>query len=234
MGLAHELNPKDTPMNDVPPSPRTAVKRLPNRAAYDADTIHRILDEGLFCNVAFVLDGQASVIPTLYVRLGDHVYLHGSPASRMLRTLAEGETACLTVTLVDGLVLARSAFHHSMNYRSVVLYGKAAAVEEPEQKMRILHALSDHIVVGRWMDVRVPTADELRRTMVVGVPIDEASAKIRTGPPLDDEEDYTLPIWAGVVPLHMAALTPVPDARVLPGVSVPPYALAYKGPSPVS
>jgi nitroimidazol reductase NimA-like FMN-containing flavoprotein (pyridoxamine 5'-phosphate oxidase superfamily) len=176
------------------------VKRLPHRAAFDAATIHAILDEGLVCHVAFLVDGQPCVIPTLYVRLGSCLYLHGSPASRMLRALQDGGTVCVAVTLIDGLVLARSAFHHSLNYRSVVLYGTPSVVEDPGCKADILRGLSDHVIPGRWEEVRAPTEQELRRTLVVSIPIDEASAKVRTGPPLDDEADYDLPIWAGVTP----------------------------------
>jgi nitroimidazol reductase NimA-like FMN-containing flavoprotein (pyridoxamine 5'-phosphate oxidase superfamily) len=218
-------------VSDQPPSERSTVKRLPKRAAYDRATVERILDEGLVCHVGFVAEGQPFVIPTLYVRLGEHVYLHGSPASRMLRVIEEGGPLCVTVTLIDGLVLARSAFHHSMNYRSVVLLGTGSVVEEPARKEAVLRGLSEHLVAGRWQDVRQPSAEELRRTMLVAIAIEEASAKVRTGPPLDDEEDYALPIWAGVVPLRLAAGAPLPDGRVLPGVAVPGYALDYPGPS---
>ncbi len=221
-------------MKDMPPSPRTTLKRLPQRGAYDRATIHRILDEGLVCHVGFLVDGQPCVVPTLYVRLGEHLYLHGSPASRMLQALVEGGPACVAVTLVDGLVLARSAFHHSMNYRSVVLYGKAFAVDDPARKNEVLRALSDHVVPGRWDDVRAPSDLELRKTLVVGLPIDEASAKVRSGGPLDDEPDYALPVWAGVVPLQVTAGVPVPDARLDPAVAAPPYATGYRGPAGVS
>jgi nitroimidazol reductase NimA-like FMN-containing flavoprotein (pyridoxamine 5'-phosphate oxidase superfamily) len=221
-------------MGDRPPSERTTVKRLPKRAAYDTATIHAILDEGLVCHVAFLVDGQPSVIPTLYVRLGDRLYLHGSPASRMLQAVQDGQTVCVAVTIVDGLVLARSAFHHSMNYRSVVLYGTPSAVEDPGQKAEILRGLSDHVVPGRWDEVRGPSEQELRRTLVVSIPIDEASAKVRTGPPLDDEPDYDLPVWAGVVPLRLAPGTPTDDGRVLPGIKPPAYAAEYQGPRGVS
>jgi nitroimidazol reductase NimA-like FMN-containing flavoprotein (pyridoxamine 5'-phosphate oxidase superfamily) len=221
-------------MADLPPSERTTVKRLPKRAAYDSATIHAILDEGLVCHVAFVADGQPCVIPTLYVRVGERLYLHGSPASRMLQTLQQGATVCVTVTLVDGLVLARSAFHHSMNYRSVVLYGTPAAVEDPAQKAGVLRALSDHVIPGRWEEVRGPSEQELRRTLLVSIPIDEASAKVRTGPPLDDEPDYELPVWAGVVPLRLTPGTPLGDGRLLPGVKLPAYAANYQGPRGVS
>jgi nitroimidazol reductase NimA-like FMN-containing flavoprotein (pyridoxamine 5'-phosphate oxidase superfamily) len=221
-------------MKDVPPSPRTTLKRLPQRGIYDRATIHRILDEAMVCHVGFLVDGQPCVVPTLYVRLGEYLYLHGSPASRMLQALVEGGTACVAVTLVDGLVLARSAFHHSMNYRSVVLYGKASAVDDPVRKNEVLHALSDHVVPGRWADVRGPNDLELRKTLVVAIPIDEASAKVRTGGPLDDEPDYSLPVWAGVVPLRLTAGKPIPDSRLDPAIAPPPYATGYQGPAGVS
>jgi nitroimidazol reductase NimA-like FMN-containing flavoprotein (pyridoxamine 5'-phosphate oxidase superfamily) len=203
---------------------------LPKRAAYDRATIHAILDTGLVCHVSFVVNGQPNVVPTIYVRIGEDIYLHGSPASRMLQVLQRGEEVCVAVTIVDGLVLARSAFHHSINYRSVVLYGNGSEVREPGRKAEVLRALSDHIIPGRWDEVRLPSADELRRTLVVSVPIREASAKVRTGPPLDDEPDYELPVWAGVLPLHLAAATLIPDPRLTPGIEPPAYAIAYKGP----
>lgn len=220
-------------MADQPPETssrsRSKIKRLPERAAYDRAMIDAILDEGLICHVGFIADGQPFVIPTIHVRIGDRVYLHGSPASRMLQTLARGGAACLSVTLVDGLVLARSAFHHSMNYRSVVLFGRGAAVEA-EQKIAVLQALSEHLIRGRWSDVRGPSADELRRTLVVSIPIEEASAKVRTGPPADDEEDYELSVWAGVLPLRLAASAPIADPRLTAGIATPQYAVDYRGP----
>ncbi len=195
-------------MEHFPPSDRTTVKRLPKRAAYDQATIHAILDEGLVCHVSFTINGQPNVVPTIYVRIGESIYLHGSPASRMLQVLQRGEEVCVAVTIVDGLVLARSAFHHSINYRSVVLFGTGAEMREPDRKAEVLRALSDHLIPGRWDDVRQPSADELRKTLVVSVPIQEASAKVRTGPPLDDEPDYELPIWAGVLPLRWPPAVP--------------------------
>jgi nitroimidazol reductase NimA-like FMN-containing flavoprotein (pyridoxamine 5'-phosphate oxidase superfamily) len=211
-------------------SSRATVKRLAKRGHYDSETIHKILDEGLIGHVGIAVDGQPFVIPMLYVRIEECVYLHGSPASRLLQALKDGVQACLTVTLVDGLVLARSAFHHSMNYRSAVLFGKASAVEGAERKMKVLRALSDHVVKGRWDEARGPTPDELRRTLVVEFAIEEASAKIRTGPPLDDEPDYDLPVWAGIVPLSLAAGTPVADPRLKPGIEPPAYARSYRRP----
>jgi uncharacterized protein len=217
----------------IPPSDRTTVNRKPQRAAYDRATIDKILDEGLICHVGFTLDGQTFVLPMIHVRVGDKVYLHGSPASRTLQALAQGAEACLTVTLLDGLVLARSAMHHSMNYRSVVLFGKASVVGDPVEKGAALHALTEHLIPGRWADVRGPTERELRATLVVSVAIQEASAKIRTGPPLDDEADYELAVWAGVVPLRMAAGNPISDLRLKPGVQPPAYAVQYQGPQGV-
>jgi nitroimidazol reductase NimA-like FMN-containing flavoprotein (pyridoxamine 5'-phosphate oxidase superfamily) len=213
-----------------PPSDRTTVKRIPQRAAYDRATIDRILDEGLICHVGFTVDGQTFVVPTIHVRRGDTVCLHGSPASRTLQALARGVEACLTVTLLDGLVLARSALHHSMNYRSVVLFGRASVVDDPAEKGAILVALTEHLIPGRWADVRGPTDRELRQTLVLSMPIEEASAKVRSGPPLDDEADYELPVWAGVVPLRLAAGSPVDDPRLKPGVQPPEYAVRYPGP----
>jgi nitroimidazol reductase NimA-like FMN-containing flavoprotein (pyridoxamine 5'-phosphate oxidase superfamily) len=209
---------------------RSTVKRLPARGVYDRAVIHQILDAGLVCHLGFVVDGQPFVIPTTYVRAGDTIYVHGSPASRMLQALERGVAACLTVTLVDGLVLARSAFHHSINYRSVVVFGTACVVADPAEKNRILQALVDQLVPGRWAEIRHPNAQELKKTLVLAMPIEEASAKIRIGPPLDDEDDYALDVWAGVVPLRLAAGTPVPDPRLPPGISAPQYATAYSGP----
>lgn len=219
--------------NAYEPTGRTTVKRLPARGVYDRDTVHRILDEGLICHLGFVVDGQPFVIPTIHVRVGETIYVHGSPASRMLRSLAEGVPVCVTVTLVDGLVLARSAFHHSMNYRSVVIFGTASVVDDPEKKLEVLHGLTDHLIRGRWEEIRQPSPEELRRTLVLAIPIDEASAKIRVGPPIDDEEDYALPVWAGVLPLKLTASEPVPDPRLAPSTAMPPYALTYAGPRAV-
>jgi nitroimidazol reductase NimA-like FMN-containing flavoprotein (pyridoxamine 5'-phosphate oxidase superfamily) len=196
------------------------VKRLAKRAVYDKKQIHSILDEGFVCHVGFAVDGQPYVIPTGYARVGDHIYIHGSAASRMLRTLEQGLEVCVTVTLVDGFVLARSAFHHSMNYRSVVVLGKARLVTDPDEKVTALRSFTNHVVPGRWDEVRQPTAQELKSTTVLALPLEEVSAKVRTGTPIDDEEDYALPIWAGVVPIRMTVAEPVSDGRVLPGVAV--------------
>jgi nitroimidazol reductase NimA-like FMN-containing flavoprotein (pyridoxamine 5'-phosphate oxidase superfamily) len=216
----------DPAMDELLCTDRTTVRRLPKRAVYDRDLIHSILDEALICHVGFVADGQPYVIPTIHVRRGDRLCLHGSLASRMLNILARG----LAVSLVDGLVLARSAFHHSMNYRSVVLFGTARVVTDPDEKVGALRAISEHLVKGRWQDVRSPTPAELKGTLVLGLPIDEASAKVCTGPPLDDEEDYALPVWAGVLPLKLTASEPVPDPMLPSSISPPSYATGYPGP----
>ena len=211
-----------------PQTDRTKLKRLPKRGHFDRETVYAILDEGFICHVGFVMDGQPFVIPTGYARAGDKLYLHGSQASRMLRSLAGGLDACVTVTIVDGLVLARSAFHHSMNYRSVLVFGRATLVDEPKEKYEALVALSEHIVPGRWADVREPNEQEMKQTTVLCLPLEEASAKIRTGPPLDDEEDYALPMWAGVVPLKLTAGEPINDPRLPADIPVPDYAAHYK------
>lgn len=208
----------------LPMSDRTRVRRLGERGRYDTETIHAILDEALICHVGFVVDGNPVVIPTIHWREGETLYFHGSAASRMLRSLRDGVDACVTVTLLDGLVLARSAFHHSMNYRSVVVFGKAREVREDE-KVRVLDSLVEHVVRGRSKEVRAPNLKELRQTLVLALPIDEASAKIRTGGPVDDEEDYALPVWAGVLPLTLTPGEPVADRGV--SGDVPEYVRAY-------
>jgi nitroimidazol reductase NimA-like FMN-containing flavoprotein (pyridoxamine 5'-phosphate oxidase superfamily) len=206
-----------------PPSDRATVRRLPKRAAYDYTTIHSILDAGLVCHLGFMHEDMPFVIPTLYGRLGDHVYIHGSTASRLVRELSTGMPVCLTVTLLDGLVLARSAFHHSMNYRSVVLLGSAQAVIGTEAKLTALEAITEHVVPGRWADARRPNAQELKATSLLTLSIEEASAKIRTGGPLDDEEDFALPVWAGEIPMELVAGVPQPDARLDAGIPYPEY-----------
>jgi uncharacterized protein len=207
-------------MDQFAPTSRTQVKRLPKRGVYDKQQIHAILDEGIVCHVGFTLDGQTYVIPTGYVRVHDRVYIHGSPASRMLGALNQELEICLTVTLLDGLVLARSAFHHSMNYRSVMVLGKARPVTEAAEKVEALRAFVNHVVPGRWDECRQPTTREVQGTQVLALQLNEVSAKVRTGPPIDDEEDYTLPVWAGVVPLHTQTGVPVPDPRLIPGLPV--------------
>jgi nitroimidazol reductase NimA-like FMN-containing flavoprotein (pyridoxamine 5'-phosphate oxidase superfamily) len=211
------------------PSRRTQVGRLPQRGDYSKATIHSILDAAFLCHVGFVVDGQPFVIPTGFGRKGDTLYIHGSAASRMLRNLEKGVPVCVTVTLLDGIVLARAAFHHSMNYRSVVMLGTAALVEDADAKNEALRIISDQIIPGRWNEARLPTAQELKATTVLAMPIDEASAKVRTGPPKDDEEDYGLDIWAGVLPLSVQPGVPVPDPRLKAGVeTVPEYIVKYR------
>lgn len=191
---------------------------MPKRGAYDRATIDAILDEALVCHLAFEHDGQPFAIPTLHARVGDVVYVHGSAASRMLRAVGEGIPACLTVTIVDGIVLARSIFHHSMNYRSAILLGIARPVAEPAEKLTALEAFSERLVPGRWADVRPPNRKELKATSVLALPIDEASAKIRTGPPIDDDEDHDLDVWAGVIPVRLTAGEPQDDPLLRPGI----------------
>jgi nitroimidazol reductase NimA-like FMN-containing flavoprotein (pyridoxamine 5'-phosphate oxidase superfamily) len=219
-------------MEELTQTARTTLKRLPQRGAFDRESINQILDEGFICHVGFAVDGQPYVIPTGYARAGDRLFIHGSQASRMLRTLGQGIEVCLTVTLIDGLVLARSAFHHSMNYRSVVVFGRAVAVDEREEKLAALRVLSDHMIPGRWDDAREPNERELQLTTVLSLPLAEASAKVRTGPPLDDEEDYELSVWAGVIPLRLVANAPIPDPRLPARIDPPPYALDYSRTTP--
>jgi nitroimidazol reductase NimA-like FMN-containing flavoprotein (pyridoxamine 5'-phosphate oxidase superfamily) len=209
------------------PTPRTRLVREAERAVYDREAAYRILDEGFLCHVGFIVDGQPFVIPTSYGRKDDSLFIHGSAASRMLRQIKESVPVCITVTLLDGLVLARSIFNHSMNYRSVVVLGKATLVDNPEEKLEALRLLSEHIIPGRWADARQPNERELKATSVLRVPIEEFSAKVRTGPVIDDEEDYSFPTWAGVVPLEMKAGTPIDDSRLDPACEVPAYAKRY-------
>ena len=196
---------------------------MPKRGSRDWETIQQILDTGFLAHVGFCVEGQPFVIPTLYGREDQKLYMHGSSASRMLRQLETGVPACVTVTHVDGLVLARSAFHHSMNYRSVVAFGIARKIEDSDTKLHALRIISDQVISGRWKDVRQPTSQELKATTVLEFVIEEASSKIRTGPPLDDDEDYALPVWAGVLPLAMNSLPPIADPRLAEGVNVPDY-----------
>lgn len=202
---------------------RTKIHRLPERGNYDRQAIHAILDEALICHVGFAVGGCPVVIPTIHTRIDDRLYFHGSPASGLLRNLRGGVDACVTVTILDGLVLARSAFHHSMNYRSVVVFGKADEVVDRDEKLRVLAALVEHVCRGRSADARGPNERELKQTLVLRVPIEEASAKIRTGPPKDDAEDYGLPIWAGVLPLALTPRDPIADNAV----ELPAYVSRY-------
>jgi nitroimidazol reductase NimA-like FMN-containing flavoprotein (pyridoxamine 5'-phosphate oxidase superfamily) len=204
---------------------RLRVKREPQRAVYDRETIAAILDEALICHLGFEVEGQPYVIPTLHARVGDVLYVHGSAASRMLRHAAGGAPVCVTVTLLDGLVLARSVYNHSMNYRSVVVLGRARELSDRDEKIRAMHRVVEHVVPGRWDDARQPSEAEIKSTTILALPLDEASAKIRTGPPTDDEADLELPVWAGTIPLMIQPAEPVPAA----GVSGPPpgYAADY-------
>ncbi len=215
-------------MKDDTKTERTRVQRLPDRGKYDRETIYPILDEAFICHVGFVVDGQPYVIPTGFARIGDELYIHGSSASRMLRNVSKGVEVCVTITLIDGLVLARSAFHHSINYRSVVILGRASLVEDAEEKNKALEALTEHIVPGRWDEVRWPTELELKATSVLKLPIDEASAKIRTGDPKDDEGDYAMDVWAGVLPLDLATAEPIADTRLADGTPIPSYVQNYE------
>jgi uncharacterized protein len=214
-------------VTEITPTERTRIRRKPDRGSHDRDTINAILDEGMICHLGFVHDGSPVVIPTAYGRDGDRLYVHGSSASRTLRTLAEGADCCVTVTLLDGLILARSGFHNSINYRSVVLFGRASPLTGEDEKLRALEVITEHLVPGRWADSRLPTAQELKATSVLEIPIEEASAKLRPGGPVDEEEDYALPIWSGNIPLRVAAGEPFDDGRVLPGVNMPAYVRDY-------
>jgi nitroimidazol reductase NimA-like FMN-containing flavoprotein (pyridoxamine 5'-phosphate oxidase superfamily) len=212
-------------------SERTTVKRLPKRGVYHRETVYAILDEGLVCHVGFVFDGQPFVIPTGYCRVADVLYIHGSAASRMLKTLSSGVPVCVSVTLLDGLVLARSAFHHSMNYRSAVVIGNSRLVTDAAEKSAALTAIVEHIVPGRNADARAPNTSELGATSVLALPIEEASAKVRTGPPLDDAEDMGLPVWSGVLPLRLEPKAPEADPTLKAGLAVPAYVTGYRRPS---
>jgi nitroimidazol reductase NimA-like FMN-containing flavoprotein (pyridoxamine 5'-phosphate oxidase superfamily) len=209
------------------PTPRTRVVREPHRGVYDRKEVYKILDEAILCHVGFSVDGQPFVIPTSYGRKDANLYIHGSAASRMLKQMKDRMPVCVTVTLLDGLVLARSVFNHSMNYRSVVILGKAELVDDPEEKLAALRTLSEHILPGRWDDSRQPNDRELKQTSVLRVLIEEFSAKVRTGPPMDDEEDYSFPTWAGVIPLELKSSAPIPDERLDPKREAPPYVSNY-------
>lgn len=223
--------PSSPPSSPGPPSERVRLRRKRERGSHDRAVIESILDEGLVAHLGIVTDdGQPLVIPTLHARRGGLVYLHGSTASRTLRVLAAGSPVCLTVSLIDGLVLARSAMHHSANYRSVMLLGAARLVQDPAEKLAAVEAIVEHIVPGRFGDVRAPTENELKTTAVLALAIEEASAKIRVGPPIDDEEDYALAAWAGVIPLRTLAMAPEGDPRLGAGISPPPYVSAYRRP----
>ena len=211
------------------PTARTRIRRLPARARYDRRSVHAVLDAGFVCHVGYVIDGHPYVTATSYWREGDHVYWHGSSASRMLRTLKAGVPVCLNVSLIDGLVLARSGFHHSVNYRTAMLFGTAEPVTDPAEKLEALRAFTERLFPGRWAELRPVKAQELKATTVLRMEIAEAVAKVRTGPPVDDEEDYALDTWAGVVPLRLAAMTPEPDPRMAENVEIPDHIRALAG-----
>jgi nitroimidazol reductase NimA-like FMN-containing flavoprotein (pyridoxamine 5'-phosphate oxidase superfamily) len=218
-------------MATLTPTPRTRLRGRSERGSHDRELVYQILDEGLVCHVAFVGEQGPVVIPTTYARIDDRLYLHGSPASRMLRSLESGIETSVAVTLLDGLVLARSAFHHSMNYRSAIVFGRAREVTDAEEKLASLRALVEHVVPGRSSDTRGPNVRELARTLVLALPLDEASAKLRSGPPTDDEEDLGLGHWAGVIPLELRPLEPLDDPALRPGVGQPDYARDYRRPA---
>jgi len=207
---------------------RTRIVREPQRAVYDREVIYSILDDGFVCHVGFAADGQTYVIPTMYARVGDAIYFHGSAASRMLRGVGAERNVCVTVTLADGLVLARSVFNHSMNYRSVVALGSAVMVEEPSEKLEALRAFTERILPGRWNDARQPNEKELKATSILRLPLDEVSAKVRVGGVEDDADDYTLKVWAGIVPLRLVADEPVRDERCDPEIATPDYAERFR------
>jgi len=211
----------------IPPTERTRVVREPHRGSHDREVIYKILDEEFVCHVGFTVDGQPFVIPTMFARVGDSIYFHGSAASRMLRSLSGGLAVCLTVTLVDGLVLARSVFNHSMNYRSVVALGHATLLDEPAEKLAALRAFTEKILPGRWNEARQPNEKELKATSILRLPLTEVSAKLRVGPVEDDAPDYELPVWAGLIPLTLVPGAPVRDERCDPAIPVPPYAANY-------
>jgi len=214
-------------METFAPTERTTLKRLAKRGNFDRHVVYGILDEAFICHVGFIVEGRPVVIPTAYGRVGDRFYLHGSAANRMLRTAETGVDICVTVTLVDGLVLARSAFHHSINYRSVVIFGRALVVEDSREKFEALRSFTQHVVPNRWSDVREPTDSELKATIVLYLELMEVSAKVRTGPPIDDEEDYAMPVWAGEIPLRLVAGVPIPDPRLAEGIDPPQYVSDY-------
>jgi nitroimidazol reductase NimA-like FMN-containing flavoprotein (pyridoxamine 5'-phosphate oxidase superfamily) len=214
-------------MSEYEVTPRSRLRRKADRASYDRDTLLTILDAGFLCHVGFVHDDSPRVIPFVYARLGDAVYLHGARGNRALRSLCEGKEACVTVTHLDGLVLARSAFHNSVNFRSVVLWGHGCEVTDEARKMEALHATVDATVPGRWEDVRPPNPDEMKSVLVVEIPFDEASAKVRTGGPIDDDADMAIDCWAGVIPLAMRPGAPEPDALLRPGIETPGYVSGY-------
>lgn len=206
---------------------KTRIKRLPKRGHYDRETIYRILDEALICHVAFSDNGQPFVIPINFARVDDTIVLHGAKASRLLKHIADGNPVCIEATVVDGLVLARSVFHHSVNYRSVVLFGTGKSIEDQREKLAALEAVTEHMIPGRWREARLPNRKELNATRVVSINVEEASAKVRVGPPIDDPEDYSLPVWAGILPLQEMPLSPIRDELQTKAVPLPEYVATY-------
>jgi nitroimidazol reductase NimA-like FMN-containing flavoprotein (pyridoxamine 5'-phosphate oxidase superfamily) len=206
---------------------KNRIKRLPKRGEYDRETIYRILDEALICHVGFVEDRQPYVIPINFARLGNKIVLHGAKASRLLKHITAGHPVCVEATIVDGLVLARSVFHHSVNYRSAVLFGTGCAIQDEREKLAALEAIAEHLIPGRWQETRPPNQKEMNATSVVSIRIEEASAKVRMGPPVDDEEDYALPVWAGILPLQAAPSNPIRDERLPEDIPLPGYIAGY-------
>jgi nitroimidazol reductase NimA-like FMN-containing flavoprotein (pyridoxamine 5'-phosphate oxidase superfamily) len=214
-------------MTDFTRTDRNRIKRLPKRGHYDRETIHRILDEALICHVAFVEKRQPYVIPTNFARVEDRIILHGAKASRLLKHIEAGHPICVEVTIVDGLVLARSVFHHSVNYRSVMLFGKGKLIEDQQEKLAALQAVTEHLIPGRWQEARLPNRKELNATSVVSINIDQASAKVRVGPPVDEPEDYALPVWAGILPLQETPVSPIRDELQSEDIPLPEYIARY-------
>lgn len=213
------MNKNRLPVN----TPRSKIKRLKERGSYDKETIYKIIDEAYYCHVSFVVDGQPFVIPAIHARIDDEIIFHGSVASRMLKHIHSGNEVCIAITLLDGLVLARSVFHHSMNYRSVVLFGKGILITDNKAKLEAAKAITEHVMPGRWDDARPPNQKELDSTFFVSIKIKDASAKIRTGPPIDEEEDYQLPVWAGVIPITQVKSNPVSDPKLAKNINLPDY-----------
>ena len=215
-------------MTDFTRTERNRIKRLPKRGQYDRATIYQILDEALICHVGFVDKRQPYVIPINFARIEDSIVMHGAKASRLLKHIQAGHPICVETTIVDGLVLARSVFHHSINYRSVVIFGKGRLVEDEQEKLSALQAVTEHLIPGRWQEARLPNRKELNATSVVAIKIDEASAKVRVGPPVDEEEDYALPVWAGTLPLKELPLAPIRDELQSEKILLPDYIAGYE------
>lgn len=215
-------------MKTYPITEKTTISRTAKRGTYDSATIFEILDEGLFCQIAYVQDDSPMMIPTGYCRIGDKLYIHGSVGSHFLRALSDGRTVCLSVSLIDGLVLARSAFHHSVNYRSVVIFAKPTIVTDEDERWEVVKQITEHIIPARWEEIRKPNKSEMQKTMILSFPIEEASAKIRIGDPSDDEEDYNLSVWAGILPLKIQPQMPITDPKMKHNTSIPSYVSTYK------